>query len=349
MFGRNESGSAIVIVALALPALLFGVGGVIEASRAISFNQRLSSAVELSCRQGAAYINGHKAPLLTSSQAFSLYYPKLVSIKDKNFTAKSMNVDANIFQIMQDGDAIKVSATGEMKLIFSVFDREKLSFSTTRTCALSPAEVGELLVTESFERPSHNVNYNSWTVLTGTSKNSADNRYKWNGNWETQNAGIEINGQRELASNSIRFGDFFAELDSHCYVTNCNSNSAMAYYRKLTPGKYQIRYWYIARVRDSSIPGKTICGKTSSEVSYYTKDEQTNRIEVYVEKSGDYNFKPENMVDVCVQSDSWIERVIDFTVDKEREYKVTWRAAGKQDTLGGLIDNLRICRNGCPG
>ena len=54
------------------------------------------------------------------------------------------------------------------------------------------------------------------------------------------------------------------------------------------------------------------------------------------------------MLDVCVYADDWTQRVINFQVAQAGEYKITWRAAGRQDTLGGLVDYLLICRDACP-
>ncbi|MFE1600900.1 hypothetical protein [Methylobacterium sp. ID0610] len=54
------------------------------------------------------------------------------------------------------------------------------------------------------------------------------------------------------------------------------------------------------------------------------------------------------MADVCVQSNTWTERIINFQVLTTSDYRISWRAAGRQDTYGGLIDNIRVCRNTCP-
>ncbi|KQP58171.1 hypothetical protein [Methylobacterium sp. Leaf108] len=355
MFLRDEKGAVIMILALALPALIFGVGGVVETSRGIAYRQRLASAVELSCTQGQAFVNGHKRLDVTSANGTKTYDSDLERIKNNNFAAKAMEDVAPAARATSTDTNINVTATGVMPLIFSgAFGQASMSFTVARDCAVNSTAVAfadrnpsTLLISESFEQPSHTVAPNSWTVLKNASS-------EWNG-WKVQNAGIEINGLRELASNSIRFGDFFAELDSDCKtsvnagVSNCRTNSAMSRFLRLTTGSYQVRYWYIARERDASRPGQVICGKTSSDVSYYQVNSQTNRIELFVEKEGDYTFNANNMVDVCVQADKWVERVIDFTVPVEANYKITWRAAGKEDSFGGLIDYLRICKNGCPG
>ncbi|WP_171070007.1 TadE/TadG family type IV pilus assembly protein [Methylobacterium terricola] len=359
---RGESGSVAVIFAIVLPALLIGVGGSIEASRAIAYRQRLASAAELACTQAQAYINARKRQDVTSSDKTKLYPASDVQpIADRVKTAKALGTSAALSAVNNTDVNVHVSASGTMKIIFSsVLNNASVDLAASRDCsvisttaALSSSGTPQLLFTESFERPTHSVNYNDWSVLGGV-----NNGKTWNG-WTTINAGIEINGQRELASNVIRFGDFFAELDSDCGTSantnnrSCRSNSTMSRYMDLIPGNYQIRYWYIARERDANQPGKVICGAKDSDVSWYQVNGQTNRIEVYVERSGNYTFSSSSMVDVCVQADAWTERVISFVVPSNSDssatqYRISWRAAGKEDTYGGLIDYIRICRNTCP-
>lgn len=133
-----------------------------------------------------------------------------------------------------------------------------------RKCRYSQANqsppAGKVLFVESFEQ-AHTVSLNGWTVL-GQAKNGAS----WN-NWSTQDAGIEINGIPTLSGGTIRFGNFFAELDSHCYVTGCNSNSTMFRTLNLTPGEYELRYWYISRIKNSNSSWSNLvaCGSKDSD------------------------------------------------------------------------------------
>ncbi|SFU96962.1 Putative Flp pilus-assembly TadE/G-like [Methylobacterium sp. 174MFSha1.1] len=359
---NDESGSVAIIIAIALPALLIGVGGSIEASRAFAYRQRLTSAAELACLQAKAYIDARKPQDVRSTDATKLYPASDIQpIADRVKVAKGLNASDVLTATNTTDINVHVSATGRMPIVFSsILKMQGVDFAVARDCpvvsaatALTSSSAPQLLFTESFERPSHSVQYNSWSVLGGVKNGNS-----WNG-WTTQNAGIEINGQRELASNVVRFGDFFAELDSDCNTSanagnkSCHSNSTMSRIMDLSPGNYQVRYWYIARQRDPNQPGRVICGAKDSDVSWYQVDGQTNRIEVYVEKSGNYTFAASSMVDVCVQADAWTERVINFVVPVDpgastTEYRISWRAAGREDTYGGLIDYLRICRNSCP-
>ncbi|KAB1072843.1 TadE/TadG family type IV pilus assembly protein [Methylobacterium planeticum] len=355
MFADDRRGSIAAIFAFALPALLIGVGGVIETSRAVTLRSRLASAVELSCTHAQAFVNARKPEDIKAGDLEKTYPKEVSEIALRNFAGKNLG---SVVPLATNTDtSVRVEASTTMPLLFAgLLNKDGIPLSVQRDCPVMSASQAamkstkpELLVTESFERPSHGVSYDTWAVL-GTAANGR----AWNG-WTTTAGGIEINGQRQLASNAIRFGDFFAELDSDCEnraavpgTPACRSNSTMSRILNLTAGNYVIRYWYIARLRDPARPGQVICGQKDSDVSWYQYDGQTNRIEVFVEKSGSYTFAAANMVDVCVQSDTWIERVIRFTVKDASEYRISWRAAGREDAYGGLIDNLRICRNDCP-
>ena len=342
MFWKDESGVSALIFALALPALAAGVGGAVEISRAAAFKQRLWSAAELSCRHAALNVNTARKDNKNKDYTYMV-----TDAVQKNFRAKGFD-SINSPNPSLTSTNIQINATGNMPLYFSsVLNIPSMSFSLVENCAVTPTGYDPddkvLLFAESFEK-GHSVPANSWTVLQN-----------WNG-WKTKDAGVEINGQRELSGNTIRFGDFFAELDSHCYVSGCHSNSTMSYERLLDPGTYEVSYWYIARKRFPEYANQIICSTDAEmtgdarhdKVAWANIEDQTNRIELYVEKANDYNFDRKNMVDVCVAADKWIERKIQFKVKNEATYRISWRAAGREDTYGGLIDYLRICQNACP-
>ncbi|MDP4022474.1 pilus assembly protein [Methylobacterium sp. NEAU 140] len=354
-FSRDRRGSLAVIVALAAPALLVGIGGAIEMSRAVTFRQRLWSAVELSCIQSAAYVNAQKPQDVTVRSTTTTYPDMVADIAKRNFVAKNISIAPPPITLNTD-TSVHVEATRDQNLVFSsLFNTIKMTFTAAKDCAVISTTVAkttstsmpEVLISESFEG-NHNVGANSWSVLGGY-----NNSNTWNG-WTTQAAGIEINSQISTSGTTILFGTYFAELDSDCGTSansgnrSCKSNSTMSRILNLPAGTYQIRYQYLSRLRDWSIGNSVICGSTNSAVSYYTTEGQTNRIEVYVEKQGNYTYNAANMVDVCVQSNYWTERVINFTVPATANYRISWRAAGREDTFGGLIDNLLICRNYCP-
>lgn len=106
----------------------------------------------------------------------------------------------------------------------------------------------------------------------------------------------------------------------------------------------------------------TDVAKNRAGVSTISLDGQTRRIELWVEpKTSGYKsddqaltvatnpaYMKSYLADVCVWSKTWTERSYKFTVTTQQEYRISWRAAGLDDSFGGLIDYLRICRNACP-
>ncbi|MFE1600903.1 hypothetical protein [Methylobacterium sp. ID0610] len=245
-------------------------------SRAISFRQRLASAVELSCSQGAAYVNAHK-PLDVQATSVAITYPEMVKeITGRVFTAKGIattpapvtdNTDVNVH----------VEATRSQPLVFgSLLHQSALTFTAAKDCAVVSTVAARgnglapvMLFSESFEA-SHSVGSSAagWDVLGGYNNNNT-----WNG-WTTQGAGIEVDSQRAIAVSSVLFGSYFVELDSDCSTAanrgnrSCQSNSTISRIFNLTPGAYQVRYWYYSRLSDASIGSRVICGSKNSDVSY---------------------------------------------------------------------------------
>lgn len=158
------------------------------------------------------------------------------------------------------------------------------------------------------------------------------------------------------------------------------TNSSITIPLTLPTGVYEVRYVYNARknVGNYQYPNDTvICSNPASTdgvtrdtdvaknragVSTISLDGQTRRIELWVEpKTSGYKsddqaltvatnpaYMKSYLADVCVWSKTWTERSYKFTVTTQQEYRISWRAAGLDDSFGGLIDYLRICRNACP-
>lgn len=345
-FLKDVRGVSALMFGLAAPALALAVGGGIDLSQAAARRQRIASAVELGCQQAAKDIaklaesNPNQNFTSTANQVISSWVSGLTQNGVSGVTA-STSISNNV---------ITVNATAASANAFGgILGFDTINLAVQRTCniTLASAQNGQLIFSESFEN-NHNVASNSWTVLNN-----------WNG-WTTLSGkgGIEINGIPELAANDMRFGNFFAELDSHCYTSNCRTNSAM--YRDFkapVSGAYELRYWYISRVRNPAYGNQVICAtKTAASnwataVDWATWEQQTNRIEVFFDKNTATipASNLSNMVDVCVHSSQWTERVVKFTnLVKGTTYRIYFRAAGREDTYGGLIDYIRFCSGACP-
>lgn len=357
-FLKDTRGVSALMFGMSMPVIALAVGGGIDFSRAAARHQRIASAIELACQQAVQEIR----------------YQATQSGADPKKDYSTLVKDLAVKKIAEDeltgvtaavaiaGEIVTITATGFSPNVFGgIIGYDQVSLQVNRDCTkLVAAQSGnKVLFTESFESY-HNVATNSWTVLNN-----------WNG-WTTQSGkgGIEINGIRELAANTIRFGNFFAELDSHCYTSGCNTNSNMwREFKDLTPGNYELSYWYISRVRNPAYAGQTLCAYNKTDFAVKTDtaakwgelalakwEIQTNRIEVFFQqkKSGSYATPPKDVdkatdqVDVCVHTDQWTERKIPLKITKAGTYRIFFQAAGREDTYGGLLDYIRFCSGTCP-
>ncbi|MGX1787747.1 TadE/TadG family type IV pilus assembly protein [Bosea sp. NPDC055332] len=362
-FLKDTRGVSALMFGLAVPAIALAVGGGIDLSQAASRRQSIASAVELGCQHAAQEVGYQKRQ--SGADPNKNYSSVVNTIANKKITDLQLRgVTGVSVSSTVANDVITIQASGASANVFGgILGYNTVSLNVTRNCTAIAAPAGKVLFTESFET-GHNVASNSWTVLNN-----------WNG-WVTQTGkgGIEINGIPELAANDMRFGNFFAELDSHCYTSGCSTNSNMWREFTLTAGDYELNYWYISRVRNTAADyaGKAICVGRYPEnntnpnwttsfgawatnwykvVDWATWEGQTNRIEAFFEKKpyGNTNTPPTTaMVDVCVHADKWTQRIIPLKVTASGTYRIYFRAAGREDTYGGLIDYIRFCSGKCP-
>lgn len=361
-FLKDARGVSALMFGLATPMLMLAVGGGIDYSQAVSRRQRIASAVELACQHAAQEVGYQKRQTgANPNQDYTSTVNQITTTKINDAAINGISGTAASSTIANDVITIRANASSA-NAFGGILGYASIAVGVERNCnvVLASTQAGKVLFSESFEN-NHNVASNSWTVL----KN-------WNG-WTTQSGqgGIEINGIPELAANTIRFGNFFAELDSDCLgAKNCKPNSSMwREFTNLTAGDYELSYWYISRIRNPAYAGQTLCAynKTDlavkadsatkwNELALATWQSQTNRIEVFFQqkKSGAYSTpskdvdKATDQVDVCVHTDKWTERKIQLKVTTAGTYRIFFQAAGKEDTTGGLLDYIRFCSGSCP-
>ncbi|MCV9939597.1 pilus assembly protein [Boseaceae bacterium BT-24-1] len=356
-FLKDVRGVSALMFGLAAPATMLAVGGGIDYSQAAARRQRLASAVELACQHAGQEVGYRKSQ--TGANPNQDYKPVINELTTKKITDAAINgISGVAVSSTLMNDVITITATAASANAFAgVLGYASISVGAERNCNVvvaSSSTPGKVLFSESFEN-NHNVASNSWTVLNN-----------WNG-WTTQSGkgGIEINGIPALAANTIRFGNFFAELDSHCYTSGCKTNSNMwrefGTNPQLEVGDYELSYWYISRERNPDYGSQTLCAYKTDANTVWDKlkaatwREQTNRIEVFFQKkSSSYTTpskdvdKATDQVDVCVHTDKWTERKIPLKVTTKGTYRIFFQAAGREDTYGGLIDYIRFCSGICP-
>ncbi|GEP10752.1 pilus assembly protein TadG-related protein [Methylobacterium gnaphalii] len=180
-----------------------------------------------------------------------------------------------------------------------------------------------------------------------------------------------------------RVGTTNSNQTTACKQSGQTTNSSINMPLTLDVGTYEVAYVYTARknVGNYQYPNDdVICSnpadtdgltrnndvaKNAAGASTISLDGQTRRIELWVEpkssgyksdnqaltatsSTADANYMKAYMVDVCVWAKLWTPRSYKFKVTTKGEYRISWRAAGLDDSFGGLIDYLRICENSCP-
>lgn len=357
-FLKDARGVSALMFGLAAPAIALAVGGGIDFSQAAARRQRIASEVEIGCQAASLEINFQSRQVGADPKKD---YTSIASAKIRERVdglSQSGVTDVNVTATLASNVITAVATASSANAFGGILGYNSVALRVERNCnyvvgtpGTPPTTgTGKVLFVESFET-GHNVASNSWTVLNN-----------WNG-WTTQSGlgGIEINGIPELAANTIRFGNFFAELDSHCYTSNCKTNSNMWREFALDVGDYELSYWYISRVRNAAYANQTLCAYSTDAKAVWDKlkaatwESQTNRIEVFFQKkSSSYSTpskdvdKATDQVDVCVHTDKWTERRIPLKVTTKGTYRIFFQAAGREDTYGGLIDYIRFCSGSCP-
>ena len=125
--------------------------------------------------------------------------------------------------------------------------------------------------------------------------------------WYTdEGAGIEI--QKSGVSKFATDGNYVVELDSH----GQDSNSRMSQDVVMGEGQYILTFDSAAR----------------------NQDPNDNGIEVLVDD--------ELVLQIYENSKSWNSHEIPLQFDEFRSYKISFRAIGKQNTVGAVIDNIQL-------
>lgn len=178
-----------------------------------------------------------------------------------------------------------------------------------------PASAASIVTNGSFETgvPGNvgGLNFNSNFNNLNTSGSSWDVWKKLNGWTSLSGPGIEVQSNRTLGTIDAQEGTRYVELDS-------NGNSSMGQNVALQAGRYLLSFWYSPR----------------------TSDPKTNGIEYSVGSlvSGAVT----NGNPVGAAAGTWTLVSALFTVKNAGSYLLAFGASGRNDTYGGLIDNVAI-------
>lgn len=172
------------------------------------------------------------------------------------------------------------------------------------------ATTSNLVTNGSFENvPSNSgdiVNAGNWDVYTSIEG--------WNSQAGVNGSGIEVQTNPTLRFIDAQDGGRYVELDSH---RGTYTNSTMYQDVMLTAGTYRFSFYYSPRTRNVNSNG------ISYSVGSYVSGLATG---------------PSN----GVQRGSWTEFAETFTVAGDETVRLTFSAVGRDDSLGGLVDNVSI-------
>lgn len=361
-FKSDERGNVVIITALMLVPLVGGIGYGIDYTRAVGHKLRLDSATNAATLAGMdtaralllADPNMTTADLKAAADARARQVFAGLAPKEMTFVLKDV-------QFVRVGETVSGSMnyTATFPTTFAnVVGLNSISFegSAESQVPLDPPKAEETgdpnyLTRERFDKAG--IAEKELAVINGD----------YNG-WATGKAGVEIGHFDKYLVNGGTPrppGDntFVAELDS-------TGNSSISKKIYLPTGAYQVRYYYASRIPYPVYDPLTICGTKPVDVDWanatvstwgnQNQSAQTNRIGVYLDPAPtdippQYLSDPNNnMIDVCVSSlGRWIERNVNLNLKASGFYWLSFQAEGADDGQGGLIADIRLCKNACPG
>jgi|GEM_PF-1815221 len=185
--------------------------------------------------------------------------------------------------------------------------------------------------------------------------------------WYIMGYCLEIDLVGQILS-TVPQGTHSAELDCE-NGSHSAGNSSISAKTYLAAGNYELRYNTASRVDYPSYDPVYLCGSAASDLSWandtnssgwsVTNALRTNQINVYFDLNsngtppthttidGSQTLGGSNLIDMCVYSNSWIERSVRIKVTTAGYYWLSFAADGKSDSYGGQIDNIRLCVATC--
>ncbi len=241
-----------------------------------------------------------------------------------------------------------------------------------------PDTAGQYVIQESFEAGGTLGTYKFYlpngtngTQTTSTTYSSAVGYTGANGTqWHISGYCVEQDSVGQIKG-TVYDGNFSVELD--CDNGSGNSgNSAISTLTYLAAGSYELRYAYSSRVAYPDYGYAYICGSAASDNSWANDNNasggpvsnavRTNQINAYLDLNTSSNQPPvhttidgtqqlagSNLIDSCVYGYNWLQRSVSISVTTPGYYWLSFAADGTNDSYGGQLDNILLCRVTCPG
>jgi Flp pilus assembly protein TadG len=357
---NDERGNVAMIMAILLVPLVGAVGYGIDYTRAVSYKMKLDSAANAAALAGmdtarTLLSSNHNmspdsikaAAIARALQVFVALAPQQVEyvLTCTSFTRVGETISASVCYVSKVPTTF-LNVVGVQTLAIDGASKSEGPLAQDTT---SPADPN-MLVEENFDKaatiqPDRNV-YNSVGV------------YKNFNNWVTNNDGVEIGTVGFYGASTPTTATYVAELDGFR-----NTYLAKKVYLDEKVKNYELRYWYKDRTSYNMYLPVSVFGSSNDDVewangttthsSFGALGAQSNRIGVYLDRASTEDppaVFSENLIDACLVShNKWIERSVKISVAANGFYWLAFQAEGASEGLGGVLHNIRFCKNACPG
>jgi hypothetical protein len=362
----DERGNVAMIMALLLVPLVGAVGYGIDYTRAVSYKMKLDSAASAAALAGLdtaralLLSNPNMSPdsVKAAADARALQVFTGLAPTEAPYIFKSLGfnrVGETMSGSVSYSASVPTTFTNVVGLQNIAIDGGSESQGPLAQGTTNPTNP-DILVEENFDSAGSATPYTNYVMTDGRSFGM----YRNFNNWKTTSNGIEIGSSSLYGVTPPNGAPYVGELDS-------TSNAYIAKKIYLPVGTYELRYFYSDRVSYNVYSPTNICGSTSTDVEWATAaggnfnydargrdlGAQSNRLGVYLDlASGDdppAKFSA-NMIDICVLSHrQWIERSVKISVTAPGSYWLAFQAEGASDLFGAVVNNIRFCKNTCPG
>ena len=346
---KIDRGTSHVIAALLTLPTIGGAGYGLDYARAVSYRMKLDAAA-----------NAAAMGAIDATRALRLQYPDLLETEivsrariraQEIFTAQAprSGIEALfsdvVLQIKGETASANASYRAAVPTTFvNIIGVAKLDVAgaANATGALSTAvEKDGYLLRETFE---------AWTLTQNYDLSKSD----YNG-WITGGSSVFEIGRPDV------YGVAAAPTSTQVMELDSIANTSISKKVFLAPGKYQLRYYYVNRIAVPAYDPLVVCNTTSADLAWANATSgdfgpQTNAIGVYLDPAKSdtpparFTAADNNIIDFCVSSASrWIERNVDITVRQAGFFWLSFNGEGAGDSYGGLITDIRLCSQSCPG
>jgi hypothetical protein len=356
-FGADQRGNVALMTGLLAIPLVGAIGVGIDYTRLVSHRLKMDSAATAA---SLAAVDTARALLLSNPNISAVELQAAAKARaEQVFAGRAPPDTFGVVAVLRLGDTMsaKVDFTGNLATTFmGVLSIPSMTASgaSKSTGQIAPppnASNPDILVDENFNVSGvQAVSYHGGTYRYGI--------YKDFNNWKTNKGGIEIGLAGGYGPPPPNGATHVAELDAF-------ENNYIARKIYLTPGSYELRYWYLDRIVDAAYAPAHVCGSSTADVSWANSVvdskwgaglKQTNAISVYLDLANTDNppaeFLPNThtQIDTCVLAGGkWIERSVKITTFAPGFHWLAFQAEGESDAAGGVLSGIRFCKNTCAG